>query len=123
MSRLRRDGKSETMKKKQKLIYLVVARTNLDDLPLLLTEDLECALQYARTAPVGDVNKCADLCDVDLAGLVNTAIIPFDIETMRPLGLHIVAQFGDDDKLQEPTMFKRLPAEKKTKKKWSAVKK
>lgn len=69
--------------------YLVVCRTNLDELPLLLTPDRRAAFRYAKAVPEADIDKSALLMGVDFAGRVNIAVIHF--RNGQPKRLELVA--------------------------------
>lgn len=57
--------------------YLVVCRTNLDELPMLLTPDRKAAHRFAKTATDKDIDAAAKTMEVDNAGRVCMAVIWF----------------------------------------------
>jgi hypothetical protein len=76
--------------------YLVVCRTNLDELPLLVTPDRKLAHRYAKNVPEQDMDAAAEVMGVDRAGRVCIAVIWF--RAGRPKRCSIVKDivFGDE---------------------------
>jgi hypothetical protein len=76
--------------------YLAVLRTNLDELPLLLTDDRKSAERECLTMDKATREKSAKLMGVDLAGVVCSAIITFGANG-RPKKLTIVADIEEQE--------------------------
>jgi hypothetical protein len=62
---------------KKSRMFLVVVRTNLDELPILLTDNRRAAMSKARNVTDADADLSADLMGVDAAGRIVSAIITF----------------------------------------------
>lgn len=61
-----------------KTTYLVIARTHLDEIPLLLTGSRRRADKRAASVAYAEIYKIShEIMDVDSAGLCNIAIITF----------------------------------------------
>lgn len=62
-------------------MYLVVLRTNLDEVPLLLTPDRHAAKIFAKTVSVKDLFKIVErnvrIMKIDAAGWINLTIFRF----------------------------------------------
>ena len=83
--------------------YLVVLRTNLDELPLGLFGTRVDAMKCVRTVTQDEANKAAAFMGVDCAGRINLALIEFT--GTQPTGMEIVADW--DDEAPHPTVIKR----------------
>lgn len=68
--------------------YLVLWRTNLDDVPLLLTPDRRAATAYAKSPPQEDIDRAHEVMGIDHCGDCNTAIVTF--RRGRPSRLRIL---------------------------------
>lgn len=71
--------------------YMVLWRTNLDDVPLLVTPDRKAARAYARTVTEKDVKKAHSVMGIDICGACSVAILAF--RNGVPYRLSIVKQF------------------------------
>lgn len=58
-------------------MYLVLVRTNLDEIPILLTGSHQRAYGKAYSVKQGEIDEAFDLMGVDGAGLISTAVIRF----------------------------------------------
>ena len=77
-------------------MYLVIVRTNLDDLPILLTDDRAKAMAKANRVGVKEIDKATKFMAVDEAGLINTAIITF--VNGKPKAIELIKDAWTDTK-------------------------
>ncbi len=82
--------------RKKNRMYLVVLRTNLDELPILLTADRKMAVQKAKNTTDEEANEAADIMGVDCAGRIVMAIITF-VDGI-PKRLDLIKDWEEDEK-------------------------
>lgn len=70
------------------LLYNVVVRTNLDELPILITASRPQAKRVIANLDEKQIDEAAALMGVDSAGLVNAAIITYRAGRPIKLSLH-----------------------------------
>lgn len=75
--------------------YLVVVRTNLDELPILLTSDRSEAIRKANKVTDRDAERSAEMMGVDSAGRINIAIIAF--RNGKPTSIELIKDWENED--------------------------
>lgn len=78
----------------KRTMYLVVVRTNLDELPILLTGSHKRAYNKAANVTEGEIKNSADEIGIDYAGLIASAVIEF--KGGVPQGIDNVRDFGEE---------------------------
>ena len=86
------------MKRKPVKTYLVVLRTNLDELPICITADRRYARKRASSISDEEASKSAKVMGVDHAGRVVSAIITFT--NGEPTKLDLVKDWDDEEEKQ-----------------------
>jgi hypothetical protein len=91
--------------------YLVVVRTNLDELPILLTPDRKTANITAMTVTNEHANHAAKLMQVDYAGRCCSAIISF--RNGKPYRIRIMKDWMEvnEQESQASTPVEKSPME------------
>lgn len=82
------------MKRTEKRMWLVVVRTNLDELPAGLYCNRRSALARAKSITQKQINDLARLMRVDNAGFVCCALIEF--KGTKAVNMEIVRDLDDD---------------------------
>jgi hypothetical protein len=74
-------------------MFLVIARTNLDDLPLELSLSKSRAEYKANHVTIGDIEEAARVMGVGVAGLINVQIVEFIHN--KPASCTFVCELGE----------------------------
>lgn len=77
-------------------MYLVVMRTNLDELPILLTASHQRAFGKARSITEKELDESANVMEVDHAGRITSAVITF-LDGV-PSRLTLVRDWDDEER-------------------------
>lgn len=82
--------------KRRAVTWLAVVRTNLDELPIMVTTDQALARKTCKAITHDEIDKLAEMIGVDCAGRICAAIISFD-KSGKPIEIENVRDFDDDE--------------------------